>query len=52
MQATSISDFFEGLSALNLLSKHKGKSSIKSLQRKASMSFKFLLSLLNQVFHA
>jgi len=38
--------------ALNLLTQHKGKSSIKSLQRKASMSFKFLLSLLNQVFHA
>jgi predicted transposase YbfD/YdcC len=32
--------------ALNILNAAKGKSSIKSLQRKASMSFNFMLSLL------
>lgn len=38
--------------ALNILSQHKGKDSMKSLQRKAAMSFKFMLELLQKTFHA
>lgn len=38
--------------ALNILSQHKGKGSIKSLQRKAAMSFAFLENLLEKIFHA
>lgn len=38
--------------ALNILSQKKGKSSIKSLQRKASMSFPFLSKLVQDYFHA
>ena len=38
--------------ALNILSKHKGSSSTKSLQRKAAMSFEFLQNLLDNIFHA
>jgi len=38
--------------ALNVLSPHKGKSSIKSLQRQAGYSFEFMLKLLRKIFHA
>lgn len=38
--------------ALNILSQQKGSHSMKSLQRKASMSFKFMLELLQNTFHA
>lgn len=40
--------------ALNILRKAKEKpdQSIKSVQRKASMSFKYLVSLINKIFHA
>lgn len=40
--------------ALNILQKAKSKpdQSIKSIQRKASMSFNFLLQTVNKVFHA
>lgn len=38
--------------ALNILNQKKGISSIKSLQRKASMSFAFMKNLLSDYFHA
>lgn len=38
--------------SMNILNKHKGKSSMKSLQRKASMSFNFMSDLLLKTFHA
>lgn len=38
--------------ALNVLSPHKGKLSIKSLQRQVGYSFKFMLELLRKIFHA
>lgn len=38
--------------ALNILNKKKGKSSLKSLQRKACMSVEFVNSLIKEFFHA
>jgi len=38
--------------ALNILNQKKGKNSLKSLQRKACMSFNFAKSLLGHYFHA
>ena len=38
--------------ALNILTKKKGKSSVKSLQRKASMSIEVAKSILSDSFHA
>ena len=38
--------------ALNILSPQKGKNSIRSLQRKAAMSWGHMTKLLEQIFHA
>ena len=38
--------------AMNALSTHKGKGSIKSLQRKASMSWPIMTRILDTIFHA
>lgn len=38
--------------ALNIISKYKGKSSMKSVQRKVAMSFAFMKDLLLKTFHA
>jgi len=38
--------------ALNILNQHKGKGSVKSLQRKIMMSFNFMKDLLVKTFHA
>ena len=38
--------------AINALSAHKGKDSIKSLQRKACMSWPVMSQLFNNIFHA
>lgn len=38
--------------ALNILNQHKGKGSVRSLQRKVMMSFSFMVDLLTKTFHA
>lgn len=38
--------------ALNILNAQKGKSSLKSMQRKASMSWEYMVQILNKAFHA
>jgi hypothetical protein len=46
-----IINFGQVVYALNILNQHKGKGSVKSLQRKAMMPFNFMKDLLGKTFH-